>query len=60
MIRNSESTLDYGYFQSFQKKLSIDDETEFCDEDILASILNSKVRWYLYITAWEKVNNFLE
>ncbi|XP_022331007.2 cap-specific mRNA (nucleoside-2'-O-)-methyltransferase 1-like [Crassostrea virginica] len=25
-----------------QKKLSIDDETEFCDEDILASILNSK------------------
>ena len=30
-------------FSPFQKKLTIDDETQFCSEEVLAEVLKSKV-----------------
>jgi hypothetical protein len=51
----TQDTLN-GWIKEGRKKLTIDDETNFCDPDLLRNVVNSKVRenvrvlfQYLYI-----------
>ena len=37
------------FFTFFQKKLTIDDETQFCSEEVLTEVLKSKVRLILFL-----------
>lgn len=36
------------YFDSFQRKLKIEDETEFCTEDLLHTLLRCKVSYDIF------------